>query len=362
MPIDVAIWNITDDKVNKVNFSAIDSERRLEEILTDDISILGDDYLIIGRQVMTSYGKYIDLLSINHEGKLTVIELKKDKTARDVVAQALDYASWVSDLSYNEVKNICEDFHTGEKFENLFEENFNTAVPEKINEEHDMLIVCSNIDNQTERILNYLSDSYNVPINVAFFRFFKEKDSEYLARSWLIDPTEVIEKSSKSKSQSKGEAWNGRDFVVNINADENGKTTWKDSRKFGFISAGGGRWYSNSLRQLYEGARVFAMIPKKGYVGVGIVIQERKPIGEFHVTENSIEKPILDIGLDCEGIKKDSDDPEKCEYMVGIDWIKTLDEDDAYWENGLRANQNSAFKLKNKFTLERLIEYFDLEE
>lgn len=45
MPIEIGIWNITDNKIGKIDFSSIDSEKRLEEILTKDISILGDDYL-----------------------------------------------------------------------------------------------------------------------------------------------------------------------------------------------------------------------------------------------------------------------------------------------------------------------------
>lgn len=362
MPIEIGIWNITNDRVDKINFSSIDSEKRLEEILSKDISILGDTYLIIGRQVMTTHGKYIDLLSIDQEGKLTIIELKKDKTPRDVVAQTLDYASWIKDLSYNEVKTICEDYYEGQKFESIFEEKYGINVPEKINQEHDMLIVCSKLDNETERIINYLSDSYNVPVNVVFFRFFKDNESEYLSRSWLIDPTEVVEKSSKSKSQSKGESWNGKDFIVNIDVDKNGKSTWIDSQKYGFVSAGGGKWYSNSLKQLFVGARIFAMIPKKGYLGVGIVMEESVPIKEFKVLENGNEKQILEVQLECEAIKNEPENLDQCEYLVRIDWIKTLNEEDAYWEKGLRANQNSAFKLKNKFTLEKLIDRFELEE
>jgi hypothetical protein len=365
MPIEIGIWNISNNKVDKISFSSIDSEKRLEDILTKDISILGENYLIIGRQVMTAYGKYIDLLSIDQEGKLTIIELKKDKTPRDVVAQTLDYASWIKDLSYSEIKSICEDYYKGQIFETIFEEKYGCNAPEdNINQKHDMLIVCSEIDNETERIINYLSDSHNVPINVVFFRFFKDKEHEYLSRSWLIDPTEVIEKSSKSKTQNKGESWNGKDFVVNIDVDKNGKSTWIDSIKYGFVSAGGGKWYSNSLKQLFVGARIFAMIPKKGYIGVGIVKEESVPIKDFNVTENGVEKSILDVKLDCDTIKNDSDNIEECEYLVRVDWLKdkTLKEEDAYWEKGLRANQNSAFKLKNKFTLEKLIEKFKLEE
>ncbi|MBA7550096.1 hypothetical protein ES705_42602 [subsurface metagenome] len=45
-----------------------------------------------------------------------------------------------------------------------------------------------------------------------------------------------------------------------------------------------------------------------------------------------------------------------------VDWKKTIPEQEAYWEKGMRANQNSAFKLKNTFTLNNLLNFFQLEE
>jgi RecB family endonuclease NucS len=61
-----------------------------------DPSMLGIDVLLVGRQVTTaSYGR-IDLLAIDDEANLVVLELKRNKTPREIVAQALDYASWVS--------------------------------------------------------------------------------------------------------------------------------------------------------------------------------------------------------------------------------------------------------------------------
>ena len=47
--------------------------------------------LIIGRQVPTDLGKSIYLFGVDREGNVVVVELKRDRTPRDVVAQALEY-------------------------------------------------------------------------------------------------------------------------------------------------------------------------------------------------------------------------------------------------------------------------------
>lgn len=360
MPIEVSLWNISSDTVKKIEYSSIDSEKRLEDILCEDLSILDSDLLLIGRQVPTGFGKYIDMLGIDPTGKLTVIELKRNRTPREVIAQVLDYASWVKDLSYADVKEICNDFH-GTEFESLFDEKFGISPPEEINQEHDMVIVCSELDNETERILNYLSEGYNVPINAVFFRFFSDAGSEYLSRSWLIDPREAEERTSKTRTHNKGEPWNGRDFVVNVDACD-GISAWEDMQTYGFASAGGGIWYSKTLKNLFPGARVFAMIPKKGYVGVGTVQAESVPIRDFFVKAGEKDVPILDVPLNCEEIKHDQDDLDRCEYFVRIEWIQTLPEEQAFWVKGLSANQNSAYKLKNAFTLDKLTEHFKLED
>lgn len=54
--------------------------------------------------------------------------------------------------------------------------------------------------------------------------------------------------------------------------------TWGDCRKYGFISGGQGKWYSQTLKLLFPGSRVYVNIPKTGYVGVGTV-KERTIIG-----------------------------------------------------------------------------------
>lgn len=358
MPIEIGMWRVNKN-VERVNFSPIESEKKLEDILEKDISLISEDYILIGRQVLTSFGKLIDILAIDSEGNLQVIELKKNKTPRDVVAQIIDYASWVQNLSYSEILNIYED-KNNKKLEEAFDEKFGFNLPDKFNSLPNLIIVASEMDSHTERIISYLSENYDVPINIVFFRYFTDNNNEYIVRSWLINPNEVEVKASNSKRQKKSEPWNGKDFVFTLG--ENNSRNWEDCIEYGYVSAGGGTWYSKSLNALEEGHRIFCMIPKLGYVGVGVVKAKAVPVTDFLVEVDGEKKHIYELSLKATEITKDKDDKDSCEYLVKIDWDKTVDRSKAYWEKGLVANQNSAFKLRNKFTLEKLLTHFKLDE
>src|SRR5262249_25088163 len=155
------------------------------------ITILDPNLMLIGRQVPTAFGKMIDLLAIDDRGDLTVIEIKRDRTPREVVAQILDYASWVQTLSYQDIINIFQERNGGKRFEEAFAERFGIDPLESLNQSHRLIIVASELDNSTERIVGYLSNGYGVPINAVFFRYFKDGGAEYLTRSWLIEPNQA---------------------------------------------------------------------------------------------------------------------------------------------------------------------------
>jgi RecB family endonuclease NucS len=103
MPTEMKLWRIDTERPTQVPQQKLDLESRMEEWLLHDIGLISNDLLIIGQQVRTAYGGKIDLLAIDSEGNLVVLELKKDKTPRETVTQALDYASWVQDLGYDSI-------------------------------------------------------------------------------------------------------------------------------------------------------------------------------------------------------------------------------------------------------------------
>ena len=109
MAEDVRIWEILEeDRLEEMKKTRLDLEARLEKWLEQDISILSSDLLVIGRQVDTDFGGFIDLLCLDYNGDVVIVELKRDKTPREVTAQALDYASWVVALSNDKITEIAK--------------------------------------------------------------------------------------------------------------------------------------------------------------------------------------------------------------------------------------------------------------
>jgi hypothetical protein len=106
---------------------------------------------------------------------------------------------------------------------------------------------------------------------------------------------------------------------------------------------------------------VFVHIPQNGYVGVGTVNETVVPVKDLQVTVDGTEIPILQAPKKAKNMGEDADDPEHSEYLVRVEWEKVFPVKGAYWVTGMYANRNSVTKLRNKFTLDRLAERFDLE-
>ena len=357
MPVKFGLWRVDSDSVERVPPSGIGSEERLEEIIEERIDILGlGPLLLLGRQVITDFGKRIDLLAIDSQGDLHVIELKKDRTPREVVAQALEYGFWIEDLSFEAIRELYAKHNGGEDFDSAFTSHFEADLPEAINNSHNLVVVATRMDLSTEQIVDYVR-GYGVPINVLFFEYLQDENREYLARSWLADPEVEASGGSGGKKQA---PWNGVDFCVAVG--ESPHRNWDDMRRYGFVSAGHGEKYRKVMSNLFEGARVWAYIPGTGYVGVGEVAAPSVRVNDFEVEVQGETMPILDAPLEATDMGEDADDPDESEYLVRVRWIDARARNEAIWEKGMFANQNVVAKLRQPFTLQRLGEVFDLDQ
>ncbi|MBN4083168.1 DUF91 domain-containing protein [bacterium AH-315-B06] len=105
MSVNHSIWTVGAQPVALENARLV-SESQLEDMIVAKPEILSDEWMLIGRQEITPDAGRIDLLAIVPDGSLVLIEIKRDRTPREVVAQALDYASWVKSLKSDDVASI----------------------------------------------------------------------------------------------------------------------------------------------------------------------------------------------------------------------------------------------------------------
>jgi hypothetical protein len=365
MPIELGVWRI-DERLSAVPHQGMDNEKRLEDLLEHDIRLVGPHLMVIGRQVATSFGKWVDLLAIDADGKLSVIELKRNMTPREVVAQVLDYGSWVTGLQAEDIARIWDEYQRrkrgdGERvpFDAAFCQRFNLdEVPDELNSEHELIVVASVLDDSTERIVNYLAEHHEVGINAILFRLFKDGDREYLTRVWLRDPTGSTD---ESKTESPKRGWNG-EYYVSFGGGRN----WNEAVKYGFISGGGGGFFTKTLLLLSPGDRIWVNVPGRGYVGTGRVVEGRVPAQEFVVTdEHGKRMPITSLPLVIAQKAARHTDPESWEYLVRVDWLKTVPVEQAVKEVGFFGNQNTVARPRTPqwvHTVERLKQRFGIDQ
>ena len=332
MAVQHGIWKIG-EQPQALQPVQLETELLLEEQITKDISILNANWLLIGRQVYTDFGKYIDLLAVDATGSIIIIELKRHKTPRDVVAQAIDYAAWVEGLPTERIAQIYQAYAeqyqlTDKTFDEAFKSKFGAyPVEEDINQTHQMVIVAAELDASTERIINYLNEKASVAVNAVFFTVFQDGENQYLSRAWMIDPVDTDEVAANTGK--KGD-WNG-EFYCSFGAGV-GSRNWQDAMEYGFISAGGGRWYSKTLFMLNPGDRVWVNIPGVGYVGVAEVQHHAMQADEYLTSDKKL------AGQYNSGTEYGEDDAE---YFVAVKWLHKVQEHNAINEVGLFGNQNS---------------------
>lgn len=350
----------------------LDLESRLEDILARDISVASPHWMVVGRQVSTPWGKLIDLLCLDGEGKLIVLELKRDKTEREIVAQTLDYGSYVKTIQPDEVRRIFakyqKDYAPGspaKTIEDGFREHFRgQPAPEELNTSHELVIVAATLDGATERIVSYLADEYDVRINAVFFRVFRDGEREYLTRAWLRDMDSTEGAAPGLPTARERVPFNGEYYV---NFGEGDHRHWEDARRFGFVSAGHGPKYRDAMQRLEPGRRIWINVPgPKGYVGVGTVEEAAVPVKDFAVKNGTGESmPLLHADITCKNMGEDADDPDLSEYVARVRWIKTVPLTQAIREPGLFGNQNCVAEPRDAkwpYTIDRLKQHFGIRD
>jgi hypothetical protein len=143
-----------------------------------------------------------------------------------------------------------------------------------------------------------------------------------------------------------------------INIGEGIHRCWNDFKHLGFLSAGQDKKWSDPIRTLEQGDIVVPYLKNHGYVGIGRVTEKAVRIRDFKLNNKSLaeyELKIPNIFENC--------DNEKSEYIVKVDWIKSVESKEAKWKSkcGLFTTQLIKASLKEqKKTIEFLEGEFEI--
>lgn len=98
------------------------------------------------------YGGIIDLLGVDEDARIHVLELKRDRSPRDFVAQTLDYGSSAQNLTLDDTGELFAKAHDDEDFEESFVDRFGQPLPDVCNPDQLLTIVASELDDNPDRI------------------------------------------------------------------------------------------------------------------------------------------------------------------------------------------------------------------
>lgn len=215
-----------------------------------------------------------------------------------------------------------------------------------------MIVVASEVDEGTKRIIEYLSEEHDVGINACFFNTFGAEGAEWLTTDSLLNQEEVKDRSVKKARPP----WSGLFYVTGGTEEDR---PWEDMRQNGFISASGGRIYSNKLDNLQLNDRIFFYQKGTGYLGYGRVTTAKAKASEFKLTDGT---PLLERLPNRSYLMKNADDSDLAVYVVGVDWIDTVDRKHAKTFSGIFANQNIVCKIYDQKTAAFLRKEFGVQD
>jgi hypothetical protein len=206
MATQIKVWEIKQGKLVAVPDAALGDSHREAEIegwICETPELLGEDLLVISRQLdIPSVGR-LDLLCMDATGKLVIVELKRDLSPREAVAQALDYASWLDSASEDDVSAYASAYLKRDLSE-AFEDHFQTKPPDWVCQNHRIILVAARLDSSAERIVNYLAERYGVEINAVFVTYSKLTDGKELVIRSVLVPEDIAGVRRTGKRPTEG--------------------------------------------------------------------------------------------------------------------------------------------------------------
>jgi hypothetical protein len=170
----------------------IDIEEHLENWLENSPTVLleNEPILWVGRQPSAATAETVlfpDLIGLDSGGNLVLVEVKRGRTPRDVIAQGLEYAAWASGLTYQELERLASTYweskgEPGSTLEDAFREMFlaedQTAPLPQFNQRQILFFVAEEIHPRVAQVAHYLREQGRLDVRCVVFDVFRAVSGE----------------------------------------------------------------------------------------------------------------------------------------------------------------------------------------
>ena len=182
-------------------------ERQMEQWLADNPSAVlpeGEKRVLVISQE-APFQNVTDILAIDQRGNLVVIEVKRGLTPRDVVAQALEYASDVADWGYDDLNRRAIAYFARrnltynsllEAFLSIFEVAPGSFAESDFNKIQRIFIIGEQVDEKVERAARWLLQR-GVEISCLSYTCYVSEGEE---RQIFLDLEEVVRPEERQGS------------------------------------------------------------------------------------------------------------------------------------------------------------------
>ncbi len=315
------------------------TEKTLENWIAANPELLFgvEKVLVISQSVAGQ--RMADILALDADGRLIIVEIKRDWSDRATVGQLLEYAVAMTGRNYEDLEKMDQDYwprrHGESPYVSLLErfreltddpKSDQKDIPKR-QQGHRICIVAPGSDDGLLRIVGWLKE-YGVPISFVPFTLHADTDNADILLE--IEPLPKVQLAGENVVAE----WQG-DWFFNTN-ETYAPGTYRQMFDQGVIAIYGYESGAANLTGSTEGQRVFAYVNRKGVLAVGSIVDGQAVSGntvfgkeqEFHVKVEWKEIVADNQGVTMQDVRKETgyNLPVRCVFSGmnrhdAADWI-----------------------------------------
>jgi len=186
----VDIDNKTLIRLSPTQFSALNLMERfdIQEWIENTPDILGEELLVISKELELPSRKRLDLLAVDKNASLVIIELKRDESGSDVEWQAIKYTSYCSNFLPDEIhQHFANYLKSDEDDARLRIEEFIDEELDSLNKKQRIILCAKDFHPDVISAVLWLRD-YEIDIQCVRLEPYRDTDGQLFIKPSVIIP------------------------------------------------------------------------------------------------------------------------------------------------------------------------------